>query len=77
MTFKGMHKTLQQPLSKLEKATTSRSIVLRWSDQRNSSWRLTYNDQALFSVPEIDNISRRSISSNNEGNMLLKSLASR
>ncbi|TMW82791.1 hypothetical protein EJD97_004854, partial [Solanum chilense] len=71
------HKTLQQTFIKLVKATTSTSIVLRRSDQRNSSWRSTYNDETLFDVSEIDNISRRSTSSKNSGNTLLKALESR
>ncbi|TMW89414.1 hypothetical protein EJD97_017216, partial [Solanum chilense] len=71
---KGILKTLQQALSKLEKATTS--TVLRRSDQRSSSRRSTYNDEAFFNLPEIDNISRRSTSSNNSENTLLKTLES-
>ncbi|TMW92084.1 hypothetical protein EJD97_013520, partial [Solanum chilense] len=74
MTCKGSQKTLQQAFNKLEKATTSTSIVLRRSDQRSSFRKSTYNDEAFFDTPEIDNISRRSTSSNNLKNTLLKAL---
>ncbi|TMW85267.1 hypothetical protein EJD97_023418, partial [Solanum chilense] len=77
MTFMGIQITLQQAFNKLEKSTTSTSIVLRRTDQWSSSWRSTYNDEALSDVPEIDNISRMPTSSNNSGNMLLKDLESR
>ncbi|TMW81243.1 hypothetical protein EJD97_010898, partial [Solanum chilense] len=71
---RGIQKTLQQVFNKLEKATTSTSIALRRSDQQNSSRRSTYIDETLSDVPKIDNISRRSTSSNNSGNTLLKTL---
>ncbi|TMW95539.1 hypothetical protein EJD97_008693, partial [Solanum chilense] len=77
MTFKGIQKTLQQAFNKWEKATTSTSIVLRRSDQQSSFQRSTYNDEALFDIPEIDIISRRSTSSQNSRNTLLKALESR
>ncbi|TMW95427.1 hypothetical protein EJD97_008887, partial [Solanum chilense] len=77
MTFKEIQKTLQQSFSKLERAITSTSIALRRSDQRSSSRRSTYNDEAFSDVSEIDNISRSSTSSNNSINTLLKSLESR
>ncbi|TMW93130.1 hypothetical protein EJD97_012128, partial [Solanum chilense] len=74
--FKGIQKTLQQAFIKLEKYTTSTSIVLQRSYQLSSSRRLTYKEEAFFDVSEINNISRRSTSSNNLGNTLLNVLES-
>ncbi|TMW93793.1 hypothetical protein EJD97_011155, partial [Solanum chilense] len=71
--LKGIQKTLQQAFGKMEKATTSTSVALRRSDQRSSFRRSTYNDEALSNIPEIHNISRKSILSDNLGNTLLKS----
>ncbi|TMX04608.1 hypothetical protein EJD97_006717, partial [Solanum chilense] len=77
MTFKDIQKTLQQAFIKLEKATTSTSIVLRRSYQRKFFPEIDLKQETLFDIPEIDNISRRSTSSKNLGNMLLKALESR
>ncbi|TMX02700.1 hypothetical protein EJD97_020277, partial [Solanum chilense] len=77
MTFKGDPENSSTSIRQNEKATTSTLIVLRRSDQRSSSRRSTYNDEALSDVPEIDNISRRSTSSKSLGNTLLKALKSR